>query len=121
VDVVKIIVQDEFYIGLFTNEHGQYVFHGDELVNHSFNPGETSGNTSFVAQAASVFTDKHRAKVEFYFRFLSVAGFAWNKLAKIFKFTYEMLRIFNYILHFIVLLAGVVQFPFAIPFILLRV
>jgi hypothetical protein len=120
-DVVKIIVQDEFYIGLFTNDHGQYVFHGDDLLSRSFNPGDAPSNTSFAAHAASVLTNKHRAEIEFYFRFLTVAGFAWSKLVRLFKLTCEMVRIVNYILHFIVLVAGVVQFPFAIPFILLRV
>ena len=86
--MVRVIVEDQFYIGLYTNERGEYVYHGEEFVAQVFSGGDVQANSSFIASAASMFTDRHKAKIQFYLKFLYFGGFVWDKLAKIFRFVY---------------------------------
>lgn len=53
-------------------------------------------------------------------KILYIAGYFWSKIYRVLSFFYETLRLLNYIAHFIILLVGVVQFPFLIPIILVR-
>lgn len=125
VHVLRIIIEDEFYVNLYTNEHGEYVYHGDDVTSQAFNIGPSSmsnsSSSTFTHSITQIFTDKHKAKIDLYMKVFYFIGYLWSKLSKVFHFLYETLRIFNYCLHFIILLVGVVQFPFIIPIILFRV
>ena len=90
-------------------------------MTRTFEVGQPHSPSPFGNTISNIFTQKHKAKIQLYLKVLYVVGYIWSKVMKVLRFLYEMLRIFNYCLHFIILLVGLVQFPFLIPIILFRV
>lgn len=65
-------------------------------------------------------TEKHRLKLAVYSKIINITWYFYQRINSILITIYSTFRILSYTSHFIILVVGLIQFPFLIPLILIK-
>lgn len=72
--MLRVIVEDEFYIGLHTNEKGDYVYYGEGMWQCMMDSNGDKTCDYYIAYT-QLETEKHRLKLAVYSKIINITWY----------------------------------------------